>query len=271
MTNTKNEKLVGALVGDIVGSVYEFDNHRTKDFEMFGNWHGARCFATDDSIMTLAIAKAIMDSATDHSDLAENTIRAMREVGQPYPGCGYGGRFLRWMYTDDPQPYNSYGNGAAMRVSPVAYFAKDFDDALEMARIVTEVTHNHPEGIKGAQTVAGLVYMALNGSSMEEMKVYAKSCYPELGFTLDEIRETYRFNETCQQTVPQAITAFFESKNFEDAIRNAISVGGDSDTLACITGSIAGAYYGVRDGLRNKALSYLDHRLLMIYSDFVVA
>ena len=266
--NLKNGKLVGALVGDIVGSVYEFDNRRTKTFEMFGDWHGRKCFATDDSIMTLAIAKAVMDSAPDHHDLGQNAIRAMREVGQPYPHCGYGGRFLHWMYCDDPQPYNSYGNGAAMRVSPVAYFAADRNDAMEMAKIVTEVTHNHPEGIKGAQTVAGLVYMALNGSTMDAMKKFAMSKYPELGFALDQIRSTYQFNETCQQTVPQAITAFFESQDFEDAIRNAISVGGDSDTLACITGSIAGAYYGVSDSIRNRALSYLDNRLLTLYNDF---
>lgn len=256
--NTKN--IAGALIGDIVGSVYEFDNYRAKDFDLFGDYHGRKCFATDDSIMTLAVCKALMESKQDASDLYAKTVECLRSVGQPYPACGYGGRFHTWMYSKHPQPYNSYGNGAAMRVSPVAYFADSVAKAEYLAKEVTRVTHTHPEGIKGAQVTAGLVYLALNGEDRHTMRDYAEDYY-DLSFTLDEIRPTYRFNETCMETVPQAIVAFLESESFEDAIRNAISVGGDSDTLAAITGGIAGAFYSVPEELYEKATTFLDDRL----------
>lgn len=259
--------MIGAIIGDIAGSVYEFNNIRTKDFALLTD----DCFATDDTIMTIAIAKAVMESRPDHKDLGKNAVKYMREIGQRYPDCGYGGRFCLWMFSQNPKPYNSFGNGAAMRVSPVAYYAKSMIDVIEMAEAVTEVTHNHPEGIKGARAVAVATWLAIKGYHKANILDFVKKLYPQIGssgFTLDKIRATNRFDETCQVTVPQALEAFFESHNFEDAIRNAISIGGDSDTIAAITGSVAGAYYGVGKELEEKALSYLDDSLLSIVNDF---
>jgi len=256
--------MIGAIIGDIVGSRFEWDNYRAKDFELFTK----DCFATDDSIMTLAIGKALMSSKPDWSDLGEQAVRCMQEVGRPYPGCGYGGRFWDWMYSDDPQPYNSFGNGAAMRVSACGFMAKSLDEAKALSKAVTEVTHNHPEGLKGAEATVVAIYMARTGSTLEEIREVIDRDYYPMNFTLDGIRATYQFNETCQDTVPQALMAFFESTSFEDAIRNAISVGGDSDTLAAITGGVAEAYYGVPRDLKQNALEYLDERLLGIYADY---
>ena len=256
--------MIGAIIGDIVGSRFEWHNHRSKDFELFT----PECFATDDSIMTLAIGRAIMESKTDWSDLGTQAVRCMQEVGRPYPHCGYGGRFYGWMYSDNPQPYNSYGNGAAMRVSACGFAAKSLDEVRLLSRLVTEVTHNHPEGIRGAEATAVAIYMARTGCGMEEIREVIDREYYPMDFTLDGIRDSYRFNETCQDTVPQALMAFFESDGFEDAIRNAISIGGDSDTLAAITGGIAEAYYGVPEPLCAKAVEYLDALLCGIYCDF---
>lgn len=230
--------MIGAIIGDIVGSRFEWDNHRSKEFELFTE----DCFATDDSIMTLAIGKALMESKNDWNDLGEQAVRCMQEVGRPYPHCGYGGRFWDWMYSDHPKPYNSFGNGAAMRVSACGFIAKSLEEAKKLSKAVTEVTHNHPEGLKGAEATVVAIYMARTGCSIEAIRDVIDREYYTMNFTLDEIRDTYAFNETCQDTVPQALEAFFESTSFEDAIRNAISVGGDSDTLAAITGGIAEAY-----------------------------
>ncbi len=256
--------MLGAIIGDIVGSRFEFNNHKSKQFELFT----PECFPTDDSIMTLAVAQAIMDSRAGRSDLGQCAVRAMREIGRPYPDCGYGGRFFEWMYSDRPQPYNSFGNGAAMRVSPCGFAAASLEEAKAMSRAVTEVTHNHPEGIKGAEAATVAVYMALHGSTLPEIRDEINAHYYPMDFTLDGIRASYRFNETCQGTVPQALMAFFESTDFEDAIRNAISVGGDSDTLAAITGGVAQAYYGIPQSLRERALSYLDERMTPILTAF---
>jgi len=256
--------MIGAIIGDIVGSRFEWDNYRHKDFELFT----PKCFATDDSIMTLAIGKAIMESKPDWSDLDAQAVLCMQEVGRPYPYCGYGGRFHGWMYSDDPQPYNSFGNGAAMRVSACGFVAKSLEEAKLLSRKVTEVTHNHPEGIKGAEATVVAIYMARTGSSMEDIREEIDREYYPMNFTLDGIRDTYEFNETCQDTVPQALMAFFESNSFEDAIRNAISIGGDSDTLTAITGGIAEAFYGVPEEICAKAKSYLDERLIKIYEDY---
>lgn len=266
MKNTN--RIIGGIVGDIVGSVYEFDNIKSKDFVLFGDHHGQKCFATDDSIMTLAVCDAFTKSAPYYEFLYENLMKSMQEIGRPYPDCGYGGRFYSWMYSDNPQPYNSFGNGAAMRVSAAAYAANTLSEALDFARITAEVTHNHPEGIKGAQATAGCIYLALHGYDFRKILRFADHYY-DLDFTLHGIRDSYRFNESCQETVPQAIVAFLESTDFEDSIRNAISIGGDSDTLACITGSIAGAYYGVPLNIADKAIGYLDPRLREIYDRFV--
>lgn len=257
--------MLGAIIGDIVGSRFEFDNHRSKEFDLFDK----TCMVTDDSIMTLAVAKAIMACNGDWKMLGDNAIKFMREIGRKYPGCGYGGRFGRWVFDDDPQPYNSYGNGAAMRVSPCGFIAKSESEAKLLAQKVTEVTHNHPEGMKGAEATTVAIFMAKNGAKITAIKTRIANDYYDLNFTCDGIRDTYQFNETCQATVPQAIVAFLESTSFEDAIRNAISIGGDSDTLAAITGAIAEAYYGVPSWMKREALNFLDDELRDIYNEWV--
>lgn len=270
--------MLGAIIGDIVGSRFEFNNHRNKDFELFTE----TCEVTDDSIMTLAVAKAIMEAGKSGCLPLENglgnreyyrrmealTIKYMQEIGRNYPDCGYGGRFRRWIFNDDPQPYNSYGNGAAMRISPAAFAARSEAEARTLSEVVTRITHNHPAGLKGAEAVSLAIYMARSGAGKDAIRERIKVCYYDLNFTIDEIRDTYQFNETCQETVPQAIQSFFEATSFEDDIRTAISVGGDSDTLAAITGAIAEAYYGVPKELEEKALLYLDTELREIYDNW---
>lgn len=256
--------MLGAIIGDIVGSRFEWDNIKTKEFDFLTY----KCSVTDDSIMSLAVAKAIVQCNGDYSALSKNAVKYMQEIGRPYPFCGYGGMFRQWMYSDDPKPYGSYGNGAAMRVSACGFAATSMDEAIELSRKVTEVTHNHPEGIKGAEATAVAIYMARTGSSILEIRDYINNNYYPMNFTLDGIRDSYSFNETCQDTVPQAIMAFLESENFEDAIRNAISIGGDSDTLAAITGGIAEAYYGIPAEIRKHALTFLDELQLSVLNEF---
>lgn len=252
--------MLGAIIGDIVGSRFEWNNHRSKDFEFLTY----KCFPTDDSIMSLAIAHAILVSKKDHSDLSENAIECMQNVGRNYPNCGYGGSFYGWIFSDDPKPYNSYGNGAAMRVSAAGFAANSIAEAKKLSRLVTEVSHNHPEGIKGAEATAVAIFMAKTGNNIFEIRDYIDKNYYPMNFTLDEIRDTYQFNETCQETVPQALQAFFESTGFEDAIRNAISIGGDSDTVAAICGGVAEAYYGIPTDIRKHALTFLDQKLMQL-------
>lgn len=253
--------MLGAIIGDIVGSRFEFNNHRSKEFDFF---HPG-CFVTDDSIMTLAIGCALMDAHPWRDDpshaerVAQAAVKNMQEIGRPYPNCGYGGRFLHWMYDDEPMPYNSFGNGAAMRVSPVGFYARSEEEVVRLSAAVTSVTHNHPEGIKGAEATAMAIYLARQGADLPEIRQRMETYY-SLDFTIDEIRPTYAFNETCQDTVPQAITAFLESTSFEDAIRIGVSVGGDTDTLCAITGGIAEAFYGIPQDLREGALPYLDDK-----------
>lgn len=200
--------MIGAIIGDIVGSRFEWNNCRRKDFEMFT----PKCFATDDSIMTLAVGKALMCSQPDWSDLPAQAVRCMQEVGRPYPHCGYGGRFREWMYSDDPRPYHSFGNGAAMRVSACGFVARSMEEAKALSRAVTGVTHDHPEGYKGAEAVTVAIYMARTGSALAEIRKRIDREYYPMDFTLDGIRATYRFNETCQHTVPQALMAFLSPR-----------------------------------------------------------
>ena len=220
-------------------------------------------------MMTLAVASALVECEKDYSKLAAETIKQMQLWGMKYPKAGYGSMFSDWLCSNNPQPYNSFGNGSAMRVSPVVYFAKSLEEVKELSRIVTSVTHNHPEGIKGAEAAAVAAYMALHESKKEEIFAVINAEYYPMNFTLDEIRADYEFNETCQETVPQALKAFFEATSFEDAIRNAISIGGDSDTIAAITGAVAGAYYGVPLHIEHKALKYLDKLQVSAYYRFV--
>ena len=256
--------MLGAIIGDIVGSRFEWNNIKTKEFEFFTY----SCEFTDDSVMSLAVGKALLACDGDYAELGDMAVKYMQKIGRPYPNCGYGGMFRQWMYSDDPKPYNSFGNGAAMRVSACGFVGKTLDEVKLLSQKVTEVTHNHPEGIKGAEATAVCVFLAREGKSILEIRDYVNEHYYPMNFTLDKIRDSYRFNETCQDTVPQAIMAFLESTGFEDAIRNAISIGGDSDTLAAITGGIAEAYYGIPTNIRKHALTFLDERLLKILNDF---
>ncbi|MBQ6595715.1 MAG: ADP-ribosylglycohydrolase family protein [Clostridia bacterium] len=256
--------MIGAIIGDIAGSRFEWKNIKSKRFDLFSDM----CRPTDDSVMTLAVAKAILMSRPDRSDLSENAVRCMQELGRAYPKSGFGGSFYHWLFEDDPKPYGSLGNGAAMRVSPAGYAASSPEEARRLARIVTEVSHDHPEGIKAAEATAVAVFMARTGSTMREIRDHIDRNYYPMDFTLDEIRPDYSFDVTCQGSVPQAFMAFFESTDFEDAIRNAISIGGDSDTIAAICGGIAGAYYGVPSRIREQALTFLDARQKQILDEF---
>jgi type I restriction enzyme M protein len=256
--------LLGAIIGDIVGSRFEWNNNRSKQFDFLTY----KCSVTDDSIMSLAIARALLESKADYSDLSKNAVKYMQGIGRHYPNCGYGGRFRDWIHSDNPKPYNSYGNGSAMRVSACGFVANSLEEVKQLSKAVTEVTHNHPEGLKGAEATAVAIFLARSGKNLLEIRDYITKNYYPLNFTLDGIRGSYEFNESCQDTVPQALEAFFESKDFEDAIRNAISIGGDSDTLAAITGGIAEAYYGIPTEIRKHALTFLDERLLKILVAF---
>lgn len=256
--------MIGAIIGDIVGSRFERRNHKSKDFELFTD----RCRFTDDTAMTIAIAKALLESQDDYGDLGDNAVRCMREIGLKYPNCGFGAGFWSWLHKKKPEPYGSYGNGAAMRVSPVAYVAKSAQECIELAGAVTRVSHDHPEGIKGAEATALMTFGARSPLPKQIFRDVAQKWYYILDFTIDEIRPIYRFDASCQGSVPQAIEAFLESESFEDAIRIAVSLGGDSDTIAAIAGGIAGAYYGVPEELRDKAMEYLPEEFCSIIDEF---
>lgn len=256
--------MLGTIIGDIAGSIYERHNIKTKEFEFFNR----RCHFTDDTVMTLAVAKAILNCKGDYSGLYRQTISCMQALGNKYPRAGYGRGFRMWLKSEDPQPYYSYGNGSAMRSSPCGYAAKTLEEALMLAEITAKVTHDHPEGIKGAQAVAAAVFLARNGKKIPEISEYINTDFYQINFTIDEIRPTYSFSSSCQGSVPQALQAFFESSDFEDAVRNAISIGGDSDTIAAIAGSIAEAYYGIPDDIKRNAFKYLDNTLIEIYNAF---
>ena len=214
--------------------------------------------------MTIAIADALLRGGT-----SDDIIDSMKNIGRQYPNSGYGSRFANWLFSDNREPYNSWGNGSAMRVSPCGWFAESLEETEILAERSAAVTHNHPEGIKGAQTTAAAIYLARTGTKKDKIKEYIESKYGyDLSRTLDEIRPTYRFNESCQETVPEAIIAYLESNSFEDAIRNAISLGGDSDTLAAITGSIAEAAYEINKDITDRVLTYLDAPLLIVYNQW---
>jgi len=224
--------LFGAIAGDIIGSVYEKMNCKSTSFKLFLS---ASRF-TDDSVMTIATAESILNTTP--------ISQTLQRFGRKYPNAGYGGSFFEWIFQSEPKPYNSWGNGSAMRVSPVGWAYHSAEEVLEQAKISAEVSHNHPEGIKGAQATAMCVFLARTGSTKEEIKVYVESNFGyDLSQSIDDMRPAYKFDVSCQGSVPQAIRAFLESNDFESAIRLAISIGGDSDTIACISGGIAQAYY----------------------------
>lgn len=227
--------MLGAIVGDIVGSIYEWNNIKTTEFPLFSD----KSHFTDDTVLTLAVAKWLMED-TDHQP--KELVRCMQELGRKYPSAGYGGRFRKWLASDSPKPYHSYGNGSGMRVSPVALFAQTLDEALELAKLSAQVTHNHREGIWGAQAIAACIFMHREGKSKNEIRDFISGRFGyNLNRRLDDIRPDYRFDETCFGSVPVAILAFLEAGSFEETIRLAVSMGGDSDTIACMAGSIASA------------------------------
>lgn len=252
--------MIGAIAGDIIGSVYEARRIKTKDFPLFSR----NCRFTDDSVLTVALADAIVGS--------QDYGRLMREYYHRYPHAGYGGMFRKWAQNPGMGPYNSFGNGSAMRISPVGFAFDTLEAVLEKAKVYSEVTHNHPEGIRGAQATAAAIFLARTGGSKGEIRRYVESAFGyDLSRAVDEIRPGYRFDATCQGSVPEAITAFLESTSFEDAVRNAISLGGDSDTLACITGGIAQAFYGgVPEHIARKALDILDEPLRETVQGFML-
>lgn len=256
--------MIGAIVGDIVGSKYEFHNIKTKDFPLFSEG----CRFTDDTVMTIAVYKALKECEGDYSNLSQKAIESMQGLGKTFWKAGYGGNFFLWLGSKEPKPYGSYGNGSAMRVSPVAYFARNLDEVKFLSNEVTKVTHNHPEGLKGAEATAVAVWLALNKKSKQEIKEYIEQNYYALDFDYDDLKQNYKYSMACQNSVPQAIYCFLISNNFEDAIRNVVSIGGDCDTTGEICGAIAGAYYGVPQNIKEEALSYLDEKLLEIIKDF---
>ena len=234
--------MFGAIIGDIVGSRFEFNNILSKDFEFFH----PNCEFTDDSVMTCAVAQALMDSSEDFSDLPEKTVRAMQRIGRRYPGCGYGASFIHWMFSDDPQPYNSYGNGSAMRTSAVGWLYDSLERTREVAAAAAAVTHNHPEGIKGAECTAAVIYMARTGVPKDEIRSYViREFGYDLSESLEQLRARHEHVESCQDSLPKALTSFFEGNSFEDVVRNAVSLGGDTDTLGAIAGAMGEAMYGV--------------------------
>ena len=258
--------MYGAILGDIIGSPYEFDmGNKSKDFPLFSK----KSTYTDDTVMTIAVADAFLGAPAEEEAIRQRLIASMQRFGKLYPYAGYGGMFRRWLRSDNPQPYGSYGNGSAMRVASVAWLFDDLETVRRMARLSAEVTHNHPEGIKGAEATASAIFLARTGSTREQIKAYMEDAFGyDLSRTCDEIRPTYHHVESCQETVPEAITAFLEGESFEDVIRTAVSLGGDCDTLTCIAGSIAEGFYGVPEDLKRECRNRLPEPLLEVLLKF---
>lgn len=258
--------MYGAILGDIIGSPYEFDQgNKSKTFPLFSQ----QSTYTDDTVMTIAVAEAFMDAPDDDAIIRQRLIETMHRYGRMYPDAGYGGRFAMWLFLDGTEPYNSFGNGSAMRVSSVAWLYNDLDTVRRMARLSAEVTHNHPEGIKGAEATASAIFLARTGSSKAAIKAYIEDQFGyDLSRSCDEIRPGYYHVESCQETVPEAITAFLEGDSFEDVIRTAVSLGGDCDTLTCIAGAIAEGFYGVPEELKKECQKRLPEDLKEVLAKF---
>ena len=268
--------MYGAMLGDMIGAPYEFDQgEKTTEFPLFS----AESQFTDDTVMTVAVAEALLDARDagaevwgDDEAMRALLVKAMRRWGRRYPFAGYGANFGRWLRQTDASPYNSYGNGSAMRVSPAGWLATDLAEARRLARLSAEVTHNHPEGIKGAESVASVIWLARHGASKDELReMVVRDFGYDLSRTCDEIRPAYHHVESCQETVPEAITCFLEGADFEEVVRLAVSLGGDTDTLACIAGSMAEAWCGVPEGLRAECRVRLENDLLAIVDRFDAA
>ncbi|MDR2793704.1 MAG: ADP-ribosylglycohydrolase family protein [Treponema sp.] len=256
----KEELIIGAIAGDVIGSVYEWRNVKAVDFDLFCH----KSTFTDDSVLTVATMDVILNQGSYAG--------AYRLFGKKYPHKGYGGRFKSWVYSKNPKPYNSWGNGSAMRVSPIGWYGTRIDEVMNEAKKSAEVTHNHPEGIKGSQATAAAIYMARTGKNKDEIKAFITDTFGyDLERKIDDIRPDYEFDVSCQGSVPEAIIAFLESTGFENAIRLAVSIGGDSDTIACITGGIAEAYYQeIPDNIVENVLKILPRELVKIIEKFSI-
>lgn len=253
--------IIGAICGDVIGSTREFNSIKTKDFPLFT----PKSRFTDDTVMTLAIANWLCEDKNSKDCLISN----LKEFGNSYPDAGYGGRFNLWLSQQSPEPYGSWANGSAMRVSPCAWVADSLEESQKLAKMSAIVTHNHPEGIKGALATSDAIYLARMGASKDEIKQHIEVRYDyNLSRSLDEIRPNYSFDVSCAGSVPESIICFLEAQNFEDSIRNAVSLGGDADTQAAIAGSIASAYWNVPKGISFKTIHRLDYRLLSVFIDF---
>ena len=263
--------MYGAILGDIIGSPYEHhQEEKTKDFRLFSH----RSRFTDDTVMTVAVADALMDAKAtgvldDEAAVKDLLIDAMHRWGRRYPRAGYGGRFYDWLMYADREPYNSFGNGSGMRVSPAGWMAEDMEQCRTLARWTSEVTHDHPEGVKGAESIACAIFLARGGSSKEEIREYVSAEFGyDLDRTCDEIRPDYHFDVTCQGSVPESIIAFLDGTDLEDVIRTAVSLGGDTDTMAAMAGSIAEAFYGVPEELKIECEERLSEDILEVLLRF---
>ena len=253
--------IIGAIAGDIIGSVYEFHPIKTKEFPLFRK----RSTFTDDTIMTLAVAKWLLNDKNSKEEL----VKQLQYFGNKYPYGGYGRMFKNWLHTENPEPYGSWGNGSAMRVSPVAWVGETLEEVQKLAKLSSIVTHDHPEGVKGALATADAVYLARNGFSKEEIKDHVEVRYGyNLDRTVDEIRPYYKFDVSCQGCVGESIICFLEAEDYEDTIRNCISLGGDADTMAAIAGGIASAYWEVPNDIHSKAIQILDYDLSNVLVEF---
>ena len=257
--------MLGAIIGDMAGSIYEFNNIKSRDFEFLSE----ACEPTDDSILTCAIARALMDVKGRGTHLQRVTMLRMKEyfLSNPLPMGGFGAKFFQWGLSDVTEPYGSWGNGAAMRISPVAYVANTEEEVKLLSRIVTGTTHNDPEGLKGGEVTVLAVFKALHGATKEEIQKMVKSYYPG-EYSVEELHKTYTFEPSCQKTVPEGMQCFFESEDYESAVRNVMYIGGDCDTLGAIVGAVAGAYYGVPEWIQEKALSMMPNYMVKDYNDF---
>lgn len=253
--------IIGAITGDIIGSVREFNSIKTKDFDLFP----FESTFTDDTVMTLAIAKWLCEDKTSKSVLIEN----LQKFGNRYPDAGYGGSFRRWLVQKSPEAYGSWANGSAMRVSPCSWVAKSLKQSQELAELSAIVTHNHPEGIKGALATSDAIFLAKTGESKTDIKNHVENEYDyDLSRKLDDIRPDYSFDVSCAGSVPESIICFLEASDYEDAVRNAVSLGGDADTQSAIAGSIASAYWDVPDNILNESLDFLDDFLFETFIEF---
>ena len=260
--------MFGAILGDIIGSPFEFDRGgKTKNFELFTDG----CGFTDDTLMTAAVAEALLAVGTDADvgTIKTEVCRKMQDWGRKYPNAGYGERFRDWLYEESPKPYGSYGNGSAMRVSAAGWLYGSLNRTREVAAATASVTHNHMEGIKGAEATASCIYLARNGAGKKEIKDYVEGEFSyDLNRALAQVRPAYCHVESCQETVPEAIISFLEAEGFEDAVRNAVSLGGDTDTLAAITGSIAEAFFDIPEPLKQECRDRVDHNIRKVLNQF---